>query len=100
MPKTAFDRRCMGGNMKEQIPNGRPDITFNLNLSLDDTTGNDTIAILAKFVAGDLIGNIDLGGHFLLTNCMMGGDFPGLQEGEIDFTISGTAELLGVTTVP
>lgn len=100
VPKTGFERRCMGGNMKEQIPNGRPDLTFNLNLSLDDATNNDTISVLADFVAGDHLGNIQLGDDILLTNCLMGGDFPGLQEGEIDFTISGTCTVVGVTTVP
>jgi hypothetical protein len=33
-----------------------------------------------------------------MMDCVMGGDFPPLKEGQIDFTMSGTASKLSVTT--
>jgi hypothetical protein len=98
VPKTGFERRCLGGTMKEPITNGRPDVTWTLNLDLDDQVSNDTIAILAEFVAGTALGTIALGSEFIMMDCVMGGDFPPLKEGQIDFTISGTASKLSVTT--
>lgn len=97
--KTGFERRCLGGNMKEPITNARPEVTFSLNLDLDDTTGNDTIGLLEAFNAGHPLGDIKIGDDFLLKNAFMGGDFPALAAGLIDFVISGTASELDVTTV-
>ena len=97
VPKTGFDRRCMGGTMREPITAGRPDVTWTINGDLDDDTDNDTIATLALFLAGTNLGTISIGTDFELSDCIMSGDFPALQEGQIDFSISGTASLLAVT---
>ena len=86
--------------MNEPITNARPDVTWTLNLDLDDQAGNATIEYLADFVAGDAVGDISLGTDIILTSCIMGGDFPPLKEGQIDFTMSGTASQLSFTTVP
>lgn len=99
VPKTGFERRCMGGTMKEPITAGRPDVTWTLNCDLDDNAvDNNTIAVLASFVAGTNLGTISIGDDFVMTDCLMAGDFPALQEGQIDFSISGTASLLTIAT--
>jgi len=98
-PKTGFERRCLGGNMKEPITNARPGVTFSLALDLDDTTGNNTIGLLEAFNAGHAIGDIKIGDDFLLKDAFMGGDFPSLAAGLIDFTLSGSASEFDVTTV-
>jgi len=100
VPKSGYERKCLGGAMKEQITNARPDVTFTLNLTLDDQTSNNTIIALNKFVTGTDLGTLLLGTDIKLNNCFMTGDFPPLQDGEIDFTITGTADYLEVTTVP
>jgi len=101
VPKTGFDRRCLGGEMKEPITNSRPEVTFSLNCELDDGTDNNTVGLLEAFNAGTPLGDITIGTEFLIKDAMMSGDFPALAEGVIDFTISGTASWLEVvTTVP
>lgn len=98
VPKTGFDRRCLGGVMKEPITNARPSATFTLNLDLDDTTGNDTLGLLEAFNAGHNIGDISIGSDFLIKDSIMGGDFPSLADGLLDFTLSGEASYIQVTT--
>lgn len=94
-PKTGFDdRRCMGGNMKEPVGNGRPEVRFTLNVDLDDATDNNTDSIISAFISGTTIGTISIADQFSLSNCTMEGDFPALQEGNIEMAISGTAEEL------
>ena len=100
IPKTGFDRRCLGGTMQEPITSGRPDVTFNLQLDLDDTTDNNTILLLEAFNAGTPIGEITIGTSFKLTDTIMNGDFPSLDEGTIDFSLNGSASSLEVTTTP
>jgi len=97
VPKTGYERRCMGGTMKQPTTSGRPDITWTFNCDLDDAVGiNETGLILSGFVSGTPLGEITIGTDFVLTDCIMSGDFPPLKEGQIDFSISGTASSLEV----
>jgi len=86
--------------MKEPITAARPDVTFSLACDLDDSTDNDTIDALQTFVTGaGTLGDISIGGAgsgLLLSSCFIDGEFPALQEGRIDLTISGYAESLKV----
>jgi hypothetical protein len=97
VPKTGFDKKCMGGLMREPETADRPDVTFTFNLDLSNGADNDTLTILNAFTEGTVLNDITIGSDFTLTDCIASGDFPPLQQGQIDFVLSGTAASIEVT---
>jgi hypothetical protein len=102
VPKSGFEKRCLGGLMQEPITKGRPSVTASLNCRLTDGA-SDTIGILADFLAGTNLGDVVIsdgtGALVTVKNLLMEGDWPGLQEGEMDFTIQGSGEYVEVAIV-
>lgn len=97
LPKTGAERRGLGeSTIREPVTNGQPGVSFSVNVDLDAATGNDTIAILDEFLAGNELGDITIG-DFTLSGCMLEGDPPSLQAGLMQFALTGRATNLEVT---
>ena len=89
---SAADRHCIGSsNPKQFRRHGVQLITGSLELELSSDTGEDTITELAKFLAGNPIGDIVIG-NTEITSAWMTGDFPTLAPGIISFTLNFEAD--------
>lgn len=103
MPKTGFaDRGGLSSTMLEQqLIGAAPEVRWSLDLHMDDTASvNDTIDMLADFLAGTDAGTIVLGSTvFSLSGCQTQGDWPALVAGMVPFTLSGKATGCALTMV-
>jgi len=94
----AADRHCIGGsNPKQFRRHGVQLITGSLDLELSSDTGENTVAELAKFLAGNAIGDIVIG-NTAIAGAWMTGDFPTLAPGIIQFTLNFEANTWIETT--
>jgi hypothetical protein len=99
-PKTGHDRRGLSSNMIEQKSTGTPGVNWSLECDLDDSQGNDTIDMLANFLAGTDLGTFVVGSTvFSLSGCQTQGDFPPLEEGIVGLNLSGKATGCALTMV-
>jgi len=98
LPLVGSDRHCLGAaSIKEPQRSGHPMVTGSFNVELDDSTGADSEAWLALFLAGTALGDIVLG-DFTLSDCYMTGDFPALGEGITQFSLNVEAATLAIST--
>lgn len=78
---TGMDRQRLGATtMPQPELHGRAVIEATFNLELDDTTGNDTVALIDSLLADSSAGTI-IANNFELSGCHPIGDLPVLERG-------------------
>mgnify|MGYP001273128539 CR=1 FL=1 len=98
IPIVGADRHCLGAaSIKEPEWSGHPTVSGSFNVELEDTSGRDSEAFIASFLAGSAIGDVVVG-DFTLTDCYMTGEPPALGEGITQFSFGVEAATLTVTT--
>jgi hypothetical protein len=96
---SGMERQRMGAAILPQpvIGNERPVIRATFNLEMSAATGNNTVALLARWLSGSTLGTITCS-DFVLTGCQPVGEFPSLERGFIDHPLQVEATGLVVTT--
>lgn len=97
-PRSGNDRRAISDDyIREPVRTGPTVISINLQMEVNDETDNDTIDLIADWIAGSDLGALDIGDIFAFTGVKMEGEFPALENGPREYALTGKANTAVLT---
>lgn len=91
-PRSGNDRRAISDSaIREPVRTGPNVFNINLQMEVNDETDNDTIDLIADWVAGTEVGLLHIGDIFSFSGVKMEGEFPTLENGPREYALTGKA---------